>query len=636
MLHDDEINQRLVDYPEPEEVKNIRENIKTSFKDLEFQEGPHKYYVHYGKKKKEELPSVSSVVAGFEQYTDWDTVKERYALKNDLTVDEVTRMWKETNIIATNNGTSTHLFGEMYMHYFQGHPELICDIIKPQYEDGFLIPYSGKQMAAMAYYKEMYDSFYDNTKTIKMYPVMPESQIYIYKDNEFGIKKRYAGTFDILHAYQDKTGKWKLAIHDWKGLPLETPILTTEGFKTMGTLKYGDYVYDKDGNPCKITGISEIHNNPCMKIVFDDNYSIVADEEHRWLVYFENHGKRKEKVMTTVELYNHINKYTGKKRCSSVIPKIEINKPLNTQKDKTINIDPYVFGVWLGDGHSSCGYITNMYDEIFNEIEKRGYHVGDNVNDGIHCGKAKTRCVFGLEKQLKKYNLKNNKHLPDAFINGFTFDEKFEILQGLMDTDGYYNKTRKRFSISTTRKNQVELTVKLLTSIGIKPTVIKANGKCNNCKKKTFEKWDVSFSTSLNPFLVRKIDVKQQTRCEYNYRNISKIEYCETVKTRCIEVDSPSHTYLADTMLLVTHNTNHSLTNEFARSTKKFMLPPFDDFIDEDLSHYIIQLSLYQIGLMQLGYEIGDRRIIWLKENGTYEKISLPDVTDRLLSVLSQ
>lgn len=298
MLHDDEINQRLVDYPEPEEVKNIRENIKTSFKDLEFQEGPHKYYVHYGKKKKEELPSVSSVVAGFEQYTDWDTVKERYALKNDLTVDEVTRMWKETNIIATNNGTSTHLFGEMYMHYFQGHPELICDIIKPQYEDGFLIPYSGKQMAAMAYYKEMYDSFYDNTKAIKMYPVMPESQIYIYKDNEFGIKKRYAGTFDILHAYQDKTGKWKLAIHDWK--------------------------------------------------------------------------------------------------------------------------------------------------------------------------------------------------------------------------------------------------------------------------------------------------------------------------------------------------TNASLTNEFARSTKKFMLPPFDDFIDEDLSHYIIQLSLYQIGLMQLGYEIGDRRIIWLKENGTYEKISLPDVTDRLLSVLSQ
>ena len=31
---------------EPIEVTRIRENIKESFKRLEFQEGPHKYYIH--------------------------------------------------------------------------------------------------------------------------------------------------------------------------------------------------------------------------------------------------------------------------------------------------------------------------------------------------------------------------------------------------------------------------------------------------------------------------------------------------------------------------------------------------------------------------------------------------------------
>jgi len=638
MLNNEDIQKRLKDYPEPDEVKKIRENIINSFKNLEFQEGPHKYYVHYDDGETEELPSVSGTVEKFEPYTDWQAIKERYALNHGLTVEQVTRMWKETNIIGTNNGSSTHLYGEMLMHFFQGHPEKICDVIKPQYEEGFLIPYSGKQVAAMNYYMEMYDSFYDDSKPIKMYPVMPESQIYIKRGNEFGIKQRYAGTFDILHAYQDKGGKWKLAIHDWKGLPLETPILTTKGFKTMGTLEYGDSVYDKDGNPAKITGISEIHNNPCMKITFDDNYSIVADEEHRWLVYFnKQNGEKDEKVMTTLELHEYLKNHTGKKRHTLTIPKIQINKPLNTEKDNNIEVDPYVFGVWLGDGHSACGYVTNMYDEIFNEIEKRGYHVGNNVNDGKHCGQAKTRCVFGLATQLKKYNLLKNKHIPDEFINGFTFEERFEILQGLMDTDGYYNKTRKRFVMATTKKSQVDFTVKLVTSLGIKPTVIKATGKCNNCKKKpVFEKWDIAFSTDMNPFLIRKIKVECPTRNERDYRNISSVEYCETVKTRCIEVDSPSHTYLADTMLLVTHNTNKSLSDDYKRSKGVYMEPPFDDLIDESLSHYALQLSLYQIGLMQLGYEIGDRRLIWLKDDGTYEKIALPDMTGRLIDALRE
>lgn len=216
MLNNEDIQKRLKDYPEPDEVKKIRENIINSFKNLEFQEGPHKYYVHYDDGETEELPSVSGTVEKFEPYTDWQAIKERYALNHGLTVEQVTRMWKETNIIGTNNGSLVHLFNEQYMHFFQGHPEKICDVIKPQYEEGFLIPYSGKQVAAMNYYMEMYDSFYDDSKPIKMYPVMPESQIYIKRGNEFGIKQRYAGTFDILHAYQDKGGKWKLAIHDWK------------------------------------------------------------------------------------------------------------------------------------------------------------------------------------------------------------------------------------------------------------------------------------------------------------------------------------------------------------------------------------------------------------------------------------
>lgn len=35
--------------------------------------------------------------------------------------------------------------------------------------------------------------------------------------------------------------------------------------------------------------------------------------------------------------------------------------------------------------------------------------------------------------------------------------------------------------------------------------------------------------------------------------------------------------------------------------------------------------------LKQLGYEIADRKLLWLKDDGTYEKISLPDITPTLI-----
>lgn len=81
--------------------------------------------------------------------------------------------------------------------------------------------------------------------------------------------------------------------------------------------------------------------------------------------------------------------------------------------------------------------------------------------------------------------------------------------------------------------------------------------------------------------------------------------------------------------------TNSSLVNQYNIQHDVKMLYPFEDMIDQSLSKYTIQLSAYQLGIMQLGYEIIDRKIIWLKDDGTYEKISVKDVTKELVDVLS-
>jgi hypothetical protein len=80
--------------------------------------------------------------------------------------------------------------------------------------------------------------------------------------------------------------------------------------------------------------------------------------------------------------------------------------------------------------------------------------------------------------------------------------------------------------------------------------------------------------------------------------------------------------------------TNGSLKNDYNREKGNRLLEPFDDLINEPLSIYYIQLSLYQIGLQQLGLPVIDRNIIWLQDSGEYTKIQTPDLTERLLKIL--
>lgn len=117
---------------------------------------------------------------------------------------------------------------------------------------------------------------------------------------------------------------------------------------------------------------------------------------------------------------------------------------------------------------------------------------------------------------------------------------------------------------------------------------------------------------------------------DYHITNIEKVE---TVPTKCIEVDSDTHTYLFGYDFIVTHNTNKKLINTFNRNSNKTMLPPFDYLIDEDLSHYSLQFGCYELMLKSIGIPIVGRRLIWLKDDG-YEIFKIDDRTKELINIL--
>ena len=87
-------------------------------------------------------------------------------------------------------------------------------------------------------------------------------------------------------------------------------------------------------------------------------------------------------------------------------------------------------------------------------------------------------------------------------------------------------------------------------------------------------------------------------------------------------------------LVIMDYKTNKALYTDFSRAKGKMLYPPFDDLYDESLGLYTLQLSCYQIPLEDIGLKVIARRIIHLKDDGTYELIPVPNVTDKLRKVL--
>ena len=424
----------------------------------------------------------------------------------------------------------------------------------------------------------------------------PEYLIYL-EDGDF----RLAGQVDLIV----KQGN-EITIADYKGLPLDTKIPTINGWSTIAELKEGDFIFDKDGNKTKILHKSEIHYNPCYKITFDNSSSIIADCEHRWLVSFKKNKCKKRPdgyehvVMTSEEIYNYLK--NNKKSETYYIPKILDPKPLNCE-EKELPIDPYVLGAWLGDGSKAAGLVTQAKGSaVWGEIERRGYSLSSNDQHNPDRANVEMRTIYGLRTELRKLGLLNNKHIPDIYQRA-SFEQRLDLLRGFMDTDGYFHPKRKRFVMSTGQEWQKNDLVKLLATFGIKASVFKVLKKCND---KSFTVWDVCFSTDLfNPFLTRNqnIDSVGKMNCR-TFRNIKKIELVETVPTQCLEVDSPSHTFLCTEEMIVTHNTNQKIDQKGGfdtvnRTTAK-MLYPLNNLEDANFYHYTMQLSTYAYMLQKI------------------------------------
>jgi hypothetical protein len=577
---------------------------------LYFIEDDHKYFMNNLQgQTKSNWPSVSKVLKSF--YPEFPTQEASFkkAKGDPIVQQKLIKEWSKMADYANNTGSRVHYFLEKKIIERFKIPK---EVREPEFNCDFEQEITSDHM--ISYGVEFYE------KMIKNGAVLIDTEV-VMGDPELG----YTGQADKIWLVTNKEKtQLGIVVTDWKGLPLDTDILTNNGWKTMDTLTIEDKVFDKDGNLVSINHISNIKNKKCLKMYFDNKEEIISDFEHRWLVFsISSDGKKKERVMTTQEIYDHY--YNIKTRHSCKILKIENTKPLNLNK-VGLPIDPYVYGIWLGDGHSSSGIITQANELVWKEIEKRGYLLGEDISGG-GSGKAQSRTVFGLRKELRKLSLLGNKRLLEVFLLS-SYEQRLDILRGLMDSDGYYNAKRKRFGISTTRINQIKFSVELLSSLGIKTTIISYNKTINDKKIKCY---NIEFiTTDFNPFLNRNQNINLEMKKDRRtYRRIVSIEEVDSVPTKCIEVDSPTNTFLCTRSMIVTHNTNKP--KNFVET--KWTIPmnePYEDLPNTALGHYYVQLSLYAKLFRQMlkGTKYDDVKIVRatliLLKDSCYEEYKTP------------
>lgn len=345
---------------------------------------------------------------------------------------------------------------------------------------------------------------------------------------------------DIMDAFTDpRIRKLSLVASSQVGKALDvmTPIPTPEGWKTMGDLATGDIVFDENGNPCKVIGVTEYqYDRPCYEIEFSDGNRIVADACHKWYVESDTPldypaGKHKRAtyngVITTKQIFENYQYQNADKKVRHRYA-IPVNQPIQTEEADFI-LPPYVLGVWLGEGNSASAQVTvaKKDAETIEHLKAEGVTVEvmdkaettytvkiepkKNIHKERYCIRGHDMAVVGRTKKglcaecarqfsknyqygypidpvtnkfetghskLKALGVLNNKHIPQAYLRG-SYAQRLALLQGLMDTDGSIAKNG-RCEITLKSKRLIDGVSELLHSLGIKHRVSERLAKCTN------------------------------------------------------------------------------------------------------------------------------------------------------------
>ena len=321
-----------------------------------------------------------------------------------------------------------------------------------------------------------------------------------------------------------------LYVMDRKAQPISTAVLGQYGWIEIGLLQVGDLIAGKDGKFYPIKGLYPKGVTKVYEITFNDRTSVRCAEDHIWSV--------------ADQFTDHFRDYTLKEMLSTLENKpykkfhIPLVAPIQ-HPEATLPIDPYVLGALIGNGYlaGSTIQLSTSDPTLAANVEQRlnGDRIKKNKGNNLTWTITGGRTLQGI-RDLDLRVKSAHKHIPDEYLFA-SEEQRRDLLQGLLDTDGSLNYGHQRYQSMSAQL--IEDVSELVRSLG--------------GTSRTTRRADGCYRASIR---------MQELNTGVGRRYIASIEEVDPEETVCIETEAPDHLYVTE-HYIVTHNTTTSTAGSY-------------------------------------------------------------------------
>jgi phosphate starvation-inducible PhoH-like protein len=236
-----------------------------------------------------------------------------------------------------------------------------------------------------------------------------------------------------------------LAYMRGRAQPVDTPVLTPDGFRPIGSLAVGDLVTGSSGEPTPVLGVYPQGEKDIFRVTTQDGATTLCSGDHLWAVATRDDRRRGKplRVLTTTEMIGdlragHYHRY-----------ELPLHSAPVSFPPHEVPMDPYALGLLLGGGRltgvTTPSFATNDA-ELVGTLQRLlpGTQVRHKSGPGYVLNRVKSpgesvtieNPVTGAARRLGLHGTRSeSKFVPRLYLLN-SADVRLGLLQGLLDADG--------------------------------------------------------------------------------------------------------------------------------------------------------------------------------------------------------
>lgn len=358
-----------------------------------------------------------------------------------------------------------------------------------------------------------------------------------------------------------------------------TKVLMYDGsFKEVQDVFLGDELMGTDSKPRKVLslfrGVQQMY-----KIIQNKGLSYIVNEDHILSLINNTPAVFKRKMVNGKRVFDYDSEPLHEKKSEvlniSVKDYLKLNKKIVKQIkgyvsdtiefiEKPLLIDPYYFGLWLGDGDKrQIRSITTSDIEIIEYLKSIGGEYSKSSKYEILLPKGMYNDEFKKIYNLKTIDSLDEKYIPDDYIIN-SKENRLKLLAGILDSDGHYVDKGKYYDLCLKDKTLLENIVYICRSLGFKTNFRKRVSKMKRKDGSIYEcdTYRLSIILTNDLQIPVKIERKKHSKnSDFKNRKLTgiKIEKLNKDNYYGFELDGNNLFMLED--FTVTHNSGKSLVS---------------------------------------------------------------------------